>query len=391
MGNRVLFVDDDPLVLHAYEGLARSLGVDFSVHTAQNGEEALKLIEEEPFDVLVTDLIGAEAGGAHFLIAAVRAQPDCVRIVVSGAFEATKIASSLFYGHRYFDKPCDLKELATLLRRLAAFRQKLGNNRVRSVIGGLGSLPGPPEAFLKLDKAIASPSCSIEEIATIVEQHPAITAKLLQIVNSAQFGLSQRVVGVAHAINFVGLNLLRVVVLATHAVMLYQERSGKNRRVLQIWDHSSRVASAARDIARRQGFSSESCERAFLAGLLHDIGRIVVAAHAPEEFDAVQAIARNVDLPIESCEIERCGATYADISAYILALWGIGDEVTAIVEHQNRLLDFDGNDVNALAAFHVAHCMVENNSANYPLDTEALAEFGFTDPEGWVSKSVPAL
>lgn len=367
----------------ARERLTCDLAGVYDLESAETSDEAFKALQDQQFDILVTDFVDPGSDGMHFLVAVARTQPDCVRMVVSSNFGPVKIASGLFFGHRYFERPCDVEDLGRLLLRLAHFRDRIGNEKIRALVGGLGSLPAPPEAFLKLQQVMSSPSVSTDEIATVIEQYPAVTAKLLQIVNSAQFGLSRKVISAAEAVNFVGLNLLRVLVLAVHAVTAYQERPGRTRLVSMLWDHSLEVAAAARQIARSQKFSAQSIERAFLAALLHDIGRIVIAGHAPEEMYRVSDVANELQIPLADAQTERLGATFADIGAYLLALWGIDDEVISIVQCHERLGSFDGSDVSAAAALHVAHCATENNPSFYPLDTAALEQFGFSETQQW--------
>ena len=132
----------------------------------------------------------------------------------------------------------------------------------------------------------------------------------------------------------------------------------------RIWDHSLRVAFSARRIARAQGFRQQSCERAFLAGLLHDVGRIVINANAPEEHAEVIDSAHRFRIPIAEAEQRRFGASHAQIGAYLLALWGIEEEVTSLVQNQETLATFDGEDPAAIAALHVAHFTEMNNAQN---------------------------
>ena len=101
---------------------------------------------------------------------------------------------------RYFSKPCNYTALAELLVRLASFREIISNHKVRRIIGGIGALPGPPETFLKIEKVLQSPVASMQDVAEVVEQDVAVTAKLLQIVNSAEFGIRHKVVSITEAV-----------------------------------------------------------------------------------------------------------------------------------------------------------------------------------------------
>lgn len=388
MQSGVLFVDDEHLVRDMFKNFAHVLRDHYDVSTAGSGLEGVKLLQERHFDVVVTDLTMPDMDGLQFLAHVVRNQPDCARIIISGFADRIKVARCLFVGHRYFTKPCDMKELGTLLKRLASFKQVVSNPRVRRLIGGLGSLPGPPEMFLKLEKLLQSDEASVHEVAEVVEQDPAVTAKLLQVVNSAQFGLPQKILSAVEAVQIIGLHAVRGLVLGLQAFTSYNGQPGKKAPPAELWDHSLRVAFEARRIARAQGFPHHSCERAFLAGLLHDVGRIVIHANAREELDEVMESANRFRIPIAEAEERRFGATQAEIGAYLLSLWGIDEEVTQLVQFQEQVNWFPGLDAEALAAVHVAHYADAKDPQSYPLEKEALESFGFPGVENWIEAQI---
>lgn len=382
--NAVLFVDDEQSMCEMYQGFSHVLAEHYEVVTANSGEEGAKLISARKFDVVVTDLTMPGMDGLRFLGHVVQHQPDCARIIISGYADRLKVARCLFVGHRYFNKPCDAPSLAELLVRIASFRDLVSNEKVRRIIGGLGSLPGPPETFLKIEKVIQSPHSSIQDVAQVVEQDVVVTAKLLQIVNSAQFGIPHKVVSVAEAVQLVGVEAVRGLVLGLQAFASYKEHPGKKAPPAALWDHSLRTALKARRIARSQRFSLQTSDRAFLAGLLHDVGRVVIEANAPEERAEVLASAKQFGISIAEAERRRFGATHGEIGGYLLALWGIDDEVVRIVQHQENLTAFDGNDARAVAILHAAHFAEMNDPVAYPFDLEALTALGFPEAESWI-------
>jgi HD-like signal output (HDOD) protein len=388
--NAILFVDDEETMCEMYSGFSHVLEEHYTVVTAKSGEEGAKLLRSRKFDVIVTDLTMPGMDGLRFLGHVVQNQPDCARIIISGYADRLKVARCLFVGHRYFNKPCDVPELAELLIRLASFRELVANDKVRRIIGGIGSLPGPPETFLKIEKVLQSPHSSIQDVAEVVEQDVVVTAKLLQIVNSAQFGIRHKVVSITEAVQLVGIESVRGLVLGLQAFASYKDHPGKKAPPAELWDHSLRTGLMARRICRAQRFPLHTSDRAFLAGLLHDVGRIVIDANAPEERAEVNDFAKRFGVSVREAELRRFGAHHAQIGGYLLALWGIDDEVVRIVQHQETLAEFDGKDTSALAALHAAHFAEMENPQAYPLDTATLAELGFNDVESWISDAVLA-
>src|SRR4051812_26568565 len=378
MEHKALFVGDEPLLRDICEPLTDALQGKYRIHQANTAKEAITLVRQQRFDVVAADLTEPATDGMQFLSQVVFHQPDCPRIMIGNEADRVKIAG-LLVGHRYFSKPCDMIALRDLLLRLASFRDVVCNQKIRRLIGGLGSLPAPPETFLKVEKLLESRTASIQEVGTLVEQDPVLTAKLLQIVNSAHIGSPTRIFSVIVAVQMLGLAMVRILALGLHTFTAYNRRAGKTPPPKDLWDHSLRVATSARRIARANRFTHAACERAFLAGLLHDVGRIVVHASAPQECAEIRELVRHSEIPSVLAEAQRFAATYADIGAYLLALWGIDDETTAVVQYLDRLEEFTGGDPNALAAVHVAHAADAADPVSYPLQIDQLAALGFAD------------
>jgi putative nucleotidyltransferase with HDIG domain len=378
MQNRVLFVDDDPVLRELYGSIAPDLKEQYEVFTASNGKEGVQMLQKGAFDVVVSDLTMPGMDGVQFLGHVVRTQPDSARIIISGYLDRLKIAQCLFVGHRYFNKPCDTKGLTALLMKLASFRGIVSNQKVRRVIGGLGSLPGPPDTYIKLEEVLNSAYSSLNDVAAVVEQDMGVTAKLLQIVNSAQFGVARQIVSPTEAVQLVGVEVVRGLVLGLQAFSVYKSNPAKKAPPAEFWDHSLRVALTARRLAQAHGLSHECCEKAFLAGLLHDIGKIVIVANAQDEHNEMMAFARNYRIPMHEAETRRFGATHAQIGAYLLALWGIQDDVVKLVEHHHSLETFpETEDCGPLVMLHAAHAVESTPDKPYPLNLPFLSRKGF--------------
>jgi putative nucleotidyltransferase with HDIG domain len=378
MRSRVLFVDDDPLLREAYRNFAPELR-EYEVFTAESGESGVKILQEKSFDVVVSDLCLPRMDGMQFLAHVVRSQPDSARIIISGYADRLKVAQCLFVGHRYFNKPCDSHALLKLLERLASFREIISNQKVRRVIGGLGSLPGPPDTYLKLTEILNSAYSSLNDVAAVVEQDASVTAKLLQIVNSAHFGISRKIISPTEAVQMVGVEVVRGLVLGLQAFSVYKSHPSKKAPPANLWDHSLRSALGARRLAQQMQLGHQECEQAFLAGLLHDVGKLVLIANVPEEYDEVMTFAKSYRIPVTESEQRRFGATHAQIGAYLLALWGLQDEVIELVEYHHSLGSHPADSPSTAIALHAAQYL---NPADYrpeSLDRDFLRKNGCDD------------
>lgn len=333
------------------------LGNDTSVVTAGSGREALNLFADGPFDVIVSDLTMPEMSGAELLARVAQLSPSTARVVLSGDADELTVAKCLLAAHRYFTKPFDPMTLTKAIQSLNRAVEAAPHAEIRAMVGKLDALPTPSETYLKLMKALNSSDKSIEEIAEIVEADPSLATKVLQAVNSAMFGVGRRIVSLTEAVQMIGLQVLRALVLTISVFDFYQNARLKGE-VKQLWAHSSEVARRARQICLERRWPSEVTEEAFLCGLLHDVGRLILAATP----DATRAtLFPQYEFYRDSkvdCAVSRL--IEAEAAAYLLSLWGLPDSVINTVrEHASgATTPVSSTDVaSATVALALAHDM----------------------------------
>lgn len=354
MQKRLLFVDDEPVIRELYQTLGIVLGDGHEICTAGSGEEALALMTEKHFDVVVSDLAMPEMDGLEFFNEVVHTYPEAARIVISGFADRLKVAECLTVGHRFFNKPFNFKSLAALLKRICQYSYLIQSEKIRAIVCGSGALPTPPETYVRLTDALSSPYTDIDEIGKIVEQDPGLSTKLLHIVNSAQFGISRQIVTPSEAVQIMGIEVLRALMLGVQAFSFYDAKPFAKSAFKDLWAHSLRVAVSARKIAVAEGFSTERCEECFLAGLMHDIGKLVLAANAETEYKMVLDLAQKTSLPLDQAEKGIFASTHAQIGAYLLALWGVPDCVVTAVEMHHSIETLAGDTFTPAHAIHAA-------------------------------------
>ena len=376
MRSRILFVDDEPLMREFYGMVGAMLGSDYEIYTASSGNEGLAFLKRTPVDIVVSDLVMPEMNGQEFMAAVAQTHPESMRVVISAHEDQLTVAQCLMFGHRYFSKPFDLKNLAAVLRRICNLKHQVGSEKLRNVLCGLGALPTPPRIYVRLSKAVNSLFTSLDEVAEIVQEDPGLTLKLLQIANSAYFGSARKIVTPADAIQTVGLEILRALVLCIHAFKFYQDKNFKSISASELWSHSLRTATAARKLARYENLPTAACEEAFVSGLLHDIGKLVLAANADAEYQEVMQRSRNEGTPVDQVEWEMFGATHAQIGAYLLGLWGLPEPIVTTVELHHSLDLHANTGFTPAAALHVAQFLERSPDRISQLDTRFLKQIG---------------
>jgi HD-like signal output (HDOD) protein len=360
---RVLFVDDDASVLDAFKNILRKRRNEWDMVFVVGGLAALAELEKGPFDVVVTDMRMPGMDGAALLTRVRDTYPATARIVLSGQADRDAIVRALPVTHQFLNKPCDAATLRDVVERTCNLQALLLNDATRSVTGKLNHLPSPPATYLRLTEAMADPNVSSKVIGAIVEEDPAMSAKILQLVNSAYFGLSRNATSVAQAVTYLGLELLRALTLSAH-VFSSGEGAGLSRATL---DEIQRSSLATATVAKRMLKKRELANEAFTAGVVHDVGRIVLALAMPQQFQEMGELSATSERMPHELEQELLGVTHAEVGAYLLGVWGLPFsivEATAF-HHQPSNAGLEAPDV--LAAVHLADAAVATVSRAHEL------------------------
>lgn len=388
---RILFVDDEPLVLEGLQRMLRPQRKEWEMEFAASGAQALTILETHPFDVIVTDMRMPEMDGAALLEEVQRRFPGVVRMVLSGYFEMEMAMRAVPVAHQYLAKPSDPEKLREAIERACSFVSLMADETARRVVGTIGSLPSLPRTCTALLDAIKNPDVAIDEIGRIIEQDVGMTAKVLQLVNSAFFGLLQEITTVRAAVSHLGLDVLKQLVLSVEVFRTFQPKRRVEGFSLEALQSHSRLAAG---IASRLPAKRKVSGEAVVAALLHDTGKLVLAAHVPEQFEQVLQQMRRENRSLLEVEREVTGTGHAEIGAYLLALWGLPMPIVdAVCRHHRpeRAADAEpGLDVLALThlADGLAYDFVKDTACEADgeglLNLEYLTALGVTEElPGW--------
>ena len=388
---RILFVDDEPRVLEGLQRMLRPRRKEWEMEFATSGSQALALLEAHPFDVIVTDMRMPEMDGATLLEQVQKRFPGVVRMVLSGYFELEMAMRAVPVAHQYLAKPCDSEKLSEAIERACGFASLLTDEITRGVVGTIGSLPSVPRTCTALLGALKNPDVPIEEIRRIIEQDVGMSAKVLQLVNSAFFGVLQEITTVRAAVSHLGLDVLKQLVLSVEVFRTFQPKRRIEGFSLEALQNHSRLAAS---IASRLPAKAKISAAAVVAALLHDTGKLVLAAHVPEQFEQVLHRARSENRSFVAVEREMTGTGHAEIGAYLLALWGLPMPIVdAVCRHHRPERSPDAEPgLDVLALTHLADGLAYEFAKDTPceadgdclLNLEYLAALGVTEElPGW--------
>lgn len=327
MSKRILFVDDEPMVLSGLQRSLRAMRDQWDMAFVNSGLEALERMEQEPFDIVVTDMRMPVMTGAQLLEEVKRRFPQCFRIILSGQADQETIMRSVDPTHQYLAKPCDTDELKKRLLGAFAVRGLLKNQELQAVVSRLEAIPSLPSLYIEVTQELEASEPSLTRIAKLVSEDMAMTAKLLQLVNSAFFGLRCRISSPMQAVQMLGLDTLRALVLTTHVFDKFHSKVLGEAEVSYLWKHSLAAASYAKQIATSEKADRQLVDDCFTAALLHDAGKLILASAMQKKYGEVLRVAQHGDKKFIEAETEILGCTHAEVAAYLLGLWGLPEAV----------------------------------------------------------------
>ena len=325
-------------------------------HFVADASAALALLSEHPLDALVANLTLPGKTGADLLREARESHPQILGFIVGGGRDQAHIINSIGGPHQFIRRPFDAAKLAATLKHGLSLDTWLATEGLHKLVPRLRRLPSLPSTYFNLLRELESDSVTTQNIGAIIARDPVVTARLLQMVNSAAFSPAQKVTDPADAVAVLGIETLKSLVLGLQVFSQADEARKAGLSLEILWEHSLLVAKYARLITLKQTGDSRFAGDAFTAGLLHDVGRIVIASNLPAEYAAVIQRARESGRPLHEEEDELLGVSHAQVGAYLLGLWGMPTEfVEAAAGHHAPSRKSFACEFSLLGAVHAAN------------------------------------
>jgi HD-like signal output (HDOD) protein len=348
---RILFVDDEQAVLDGLGNLLRKQRRQWQMVFALGGKAALEELEKAPFDIVVSDMRMPGMDGAELLRHVKERFPGVARVVLSGHADQEMVTRALPVAQQYLSKPCDGEKLRAVIERVCDLQALVAGTAVREIVGRLDKLPSIPETYGRLAEAIADPDTGTEQIARLVQRDPAMCAKVLQLVNSAYFGLARPLSSVAQAISYLGLDLLKGLALTLE---VFSSATISLPSAGLSFDKLQRTALLTAKLAKFIAPDPKEGEAAYTGGLVHDIGTIILAMCMPDRLSQVLKTAAGSGRPVDEVEREQLGATHAEVGGYLLGVWGLPLPIVEAVAYHHALRPIPRTRIDSSVAVHVA-------------------------------------
>jgi HD-like signal output (HDOD) protein len=357
MKKKILIVASNPQMRRDFQASLIEPCPQWEWVLAGDGRKALEILDREEIDALITESKLRDQEGTHLLKEVMKLHPRTLRFLVVDLANQQAIWKSLGAAHQFLARPCDTLNLSGALERAFALDVWLPNESVAGLLARLPSLPSPPTLYFQVVHELQSAAASLQKIGAMIARDPAMTAKILQLANSTAFGLQQPVTQPAEAVLHLGIETTKSMILLAHTYSYFDQFKGLSLLVEDLWLHSMATGRLARRIAQHEvgAMGTEVAEEAGTAGMLHDIGKLALAANLPQPYQQARALARHRKLLGWETEREYFGTTHAEVGACLLAVWGLPVPIVEAVALHHLPAQLVHTTFCPLTAVHVAN------------------------------------
>lgn len=349
---KVLFVDDEPRIL---DGLRRSLRgkrTEWDMSFAPGGQPALELLAEAGHDVIVSDMRMPGMDGAELLTRVSNQYPEVARVVLSGHTEPEAAIRVAIAGHRFLTKPTETETLTGVIEQLIVKTSGPHGTETRRIAGTACSLPTLPAQVAEVSAALAEQGSDASRLPHAVALDIGLTAKLLQLSNSAFFGARPKNAGIAAVVTAMGVPTIQALVTATAEHWSPTQWDPDTERYLRLaWRHAVATACLVESVA-----SPAHRPYAHAAALLQDVGALAALA------GVAGGVRHDVDLSARTCE----GLSFRDVGVELMHLWGLPTPVATAVAERDLPHEAPEAGLGVSGAVRVAHLLIQGTESRDP-------------------------
>jgi len=383
---RILVLIDNAAEVAIVAPLFSQLPEGWKVHVSENSEDALCQLGQVRFDVVFVDLKEGPHASAQFLHQVWSRHPDTIRFLLAGSMAPDLMVTCALGPHQFLQKPLDAEAIRNALERASLVHRLFQQKDVQALVSRIRTFPSRPTVYVEVMKELRSSHASAMNVGELVSRDLAISAKLLQITNSAFFGFTRPVSSPSDAVLLLGMETTASLVLGIEAFSRLDNIKLLYFSTDQVWKHCQAVAHSARAITEYVTNDSALAHEAYTAALLHDIGKLALAVNVEEHYREALNGAREKHLPAWKVEKDIFGATHAEAGAYLLSLWGLPAGVIEAVACHHLPARELAPEFSAITAVHLANALEDAESAAHSggpaepeLDLEYPAELGFRE------------
>ena len=330
----ILLADSDSVSRTNLVNSIQKLRPQWQVAGCAEGAQALLHIGQNSVDCLICDSTLSDTKATDLLTSVQKLAPQTIRFVACADVNHEMVLQSTSVNHRFIDRRVEDVVLVEAIENSLLLSNTLNSEILRNYINGTTKLPALPSIYQKMMNMLATPSGCLTGVSKLIETDVGLSATILNVVNSAYYGLSQNIASIAQCVSLLGVHMVKNITLTTHVFAHFEESGLDVARVKQINEHSMRTGALANHFARASRAHKRVVDQVQIAGMLGSIGELVHMCS--EEFRV------DVDPPVE---VEELGA-------YLLRSWHMPDPVIEAVARQKKGPTHVSNDNQVLHILH---------------------------------------
>jgi HD-like signal output (HDOD) protein len=361
---RILFVDDEPMVLKGLQRTLRKMRDVWEMAFTSSSKEALEILGSGTFDVIVSDLRMPEIDGMQLLAEVKSKHPEVIRIILSGQVEQDTTFKSVQVAHQSLSKPCDADILKQTLKELFALRNLLEDKSIKRIVSQTETLPSLPEVYTQVIHELQSSEPSVKKVGEIISTDMGMTAKILQVVNSAFFGLVRKINNPKEAVMLLGTETIKALVLSVKIFSEFNQKKFSWFNFDDLFDHSMSVSMFAQTISKQEHLDQNLVNNSLMAGMFHDLGKLILVTNFQKAYRKILTEARETGQNLWDLEKEEFGTSHSEIGAYLMGLWGLEYPVIEAIAYHHCPGKSLSNSTGLLTAVHFgdAYDRLKNSS-----------------------------
>jgi HD-like signal output (HDOD) protein len=362
LAKHLLFVDGDPTRLETLKQTLASLARTWALTFVENPTAAIERMAKDRVDAVIAPLDLPGTTGVAFLNDMARLYPRALRFIRCAPQDRKLIPDSVG-APQHFSTELTADGAVAVVMRALRIEQWKASEPLRNLLNRVHKLPALPGIYTQVLQELQSPTASIEFVAKLIAKDPVMTAKMLQLVNSAVFALPREIDDPIEAVMFLGAALTKSLILLHGVFSQFDKTQCRGFDPEALWRHLMAVGCFARIVAQLEKQDGRTSDLCFTAGLLHDIGKLLLAANLPTEYSQMIDQSQRRNVPLRHLEFEVLGTTHAEVGACLLGTWGLPLPILeAIAWHHLPTLS-DDNSFSLLTSVHVANAIDHEKTA----------------------------
>ncbi|MCX7909702.1 MAG: response regulator [Ignavibacteria bacterium] len=372
MKTSILFIVNDEQIVKEIVKNIIPIQDEFDVFFAENGDRGLQILANNKIDIVFASPNIVLASGSNLLHDIKRLFPEVVRYALVPNLENQTIAQITHYVHQFVTPPYTKENIKERIERTLHLQSILKNEKVTELVKNTTTLPSLPEIYLQIEQEISKPDFSLTKISNLISKDPNLTAKILQIVNSAYFGLQREITNINFALSYLGVNVIKSLIFYIHLFSNFKVTTENRKHLEKFWQHSLVVASNTYHLANKYLKEKYEIDSAYTAGVLHDVGKFVLLnTYTYPQNVMILSEQKSIDNLDAELEIYEC--THAQIGAYLLGLWGFPLQIVEAVAYHHQPSLLDRSHLNFATIIHLADFLYYVPK----LDVAHIQEIGF--------------